>query len=68
MQFESKAYAKMLRALQRKRGATFTELETRCEVSRPTLYRWMRRAKGEGHDILKRGSRSKTVYSINKED
>lgn len=65
MQFESQAYAKMLRALQRKRGATFAELEERCEVSRPTLYRWMHRARDEGHDVVKRGSGGGTTYSIN---
>lgn len=65
MQFEAKAYAKMLRALQRKRGATFVELEARCGVSRPTLYRWMRRARDQGYDIIKRGSGAETTYSIN---
>ncbi len=68
MQFESQAYAKMLRALKRKRGATFVELEERCEVSRPTLYRWMRRAKGEGHDVIKRGSGGDITYSITKKE
>ncbi len=65
MQFEFKAYAKMLRAMNRKIGATFEELEYRCGVSRPTLYRWMRRARSEGHDIIKRGSGPDTIYSIN---
>lgn len=68
MQFESEAYAKMLRALRRKRGATFAELEVRCEVSKPTLYRWMRRARDAGHDVIKRGSGAKTTYSINNGD
>lgn len=65
MQFEADTYEKMLRAVQRKRGATVADLEERCEVSRPTIYRWIRRARNEGHDIIKRGSGGETTYSIN---
>ncbi len=65
MQFKSKSYNKMLRAVNRSIGATFEELEDRCNVSRPTLYRWMRRARSEGHDIVKRGSGPDTIYFIN---
>lgn len=61
MQFELEAYGKMLRVLQRKQGATIDELEVWCTVSRPTLYRWIQRAREQGHDVVQR----RAVYFIN---
>ena len=64
MRFDSEKYQRMLRWL-RTHQCTVTQLVDRYGIAKITVYRWLTRARDEGHDVIKRGSGSETIYQIN---
>lgn len=58
------AFNNMLAMLKRKRGATIPQIEERLALPKRTIYHYLKKAKNEGHRVVKLGSENSAPFCV----
>tara|TARA_R110000824_G_scaffold393652_1_gene592931 strand:- start:7771 stop:8001 length:231 start_codon:yes stop_codon:yes gene_type:complete len=58
------AFKKMLKLLKAKKGITIPQLTERLELPKRTVYHYLKKAKEEGHRVVKLGSENSAPFCI----
>lgn len=58
------AFKDMVTMLKRKRGATVPQIQDKLELPKRTIYHYLKKAKSEGHRVVKLGSENSAPFCI----
>lgn len=58
------AFNGMVAMLKRKRGATVPQIQDKLELPKRTIYHYLKKAKNEGHRVVKLGCENSAPFCI----